>query len=114
MINRVIITGRLTATPELTKSENGTSATRFRIANNRDEKTADFYTVRAFNHNADFVTKYGRKGAEIAIDGKLRTFTNADGKTYTFILADNIQLFRDRKGEPGQQTEPAESEELPW
>ena len=56
MLNRITMTGRLVADPELRRTQSGVSVTSFRIANDRDygkgeEKETDFFDVVAsFKH----------------------------------------------------------------
>ena len=52
MLNRITMTGRLDADPELRRTQSGVSVTSFRIANDRDygkgeEKETDFFDVVA-------------------------------------------------------------------
>ena len=53
MLNRITMTGRLVADPELRRTQSGVSVTSFRIANDRDygkgeEKETDFFDVVAW------------------------------------------------------------------
>ena len=63
MFNIVILSGRLTADPELKKTPNGTSVTTFSIAVSRryrsgEETQADFINLVAWRQTAEFITKY--------------------------------------------------------
>lgn len=75
MANRIVITGRLVADPELRQTQSGISVASFRIAVSRrfskEEKT-DFFDVEAWRSAAEFVSKYFAKGKLIEIDGSLQ------------------------------------------
>lgn len=111
--NRVILGGRLSADPELKTTPSGVSVCQFDVAVNRKEKPkdgqqpkADFFTVVAWRQQAEFVTRYFRKGSSISITGTLqnRSWTTQNGeKRYkTEIVAQEID-FVDSKGESQSQ-----------
>ena len=92
-MNKVIISGNLTKTPELgyTTGEKSNAYTRFSVACTRRFKNAnggydtDFPSVIAWGAQAEFVTKYFHKGDRIEIVGELRTgsYTKDGVKIYT-------------------------------
>lgn len=99
--NKVILGGRLTQDPELRQSTNGIPVTTFSIAVNRrtsksSEQQADFFNVTAWRAQAEFVTRFFRKGSSIAIVGTIqnRSWTDNNGqKRYaTDIIADEIHF----------------------
>ena len=72
MFNLVVLTGRLTADPELRYTANNTPVTSFSIAVSRrykagEEAQADFINIVAWRQTAEFVTKYFQKGSMIGI-----------------------------------------------
>lgn len=79
MLNSIIIMGRLTADPELRSTSSGLSVSSFTVAVDRnyvrtgEEKKTDFINVVAWRQQADFVSKYFRKGSMIAVQGSLQT-----------------------------------------
>ncbi|MBQ9946595.1 MAG: single-stranded DNA-binding protein [Clostridia bacterium] len=79
MLNSIIIMGRLTADPELRTTSSGLSVTTFNVAVDRnfaragEERKTDFFTVVAWRSQADFVSRYFRKGSMIAVQGSLQT-----------------------------------------
>lgn len=88
MLNRITMTGRLVADPELRRTQSGVSVTSFRIANDRDygkgeEKETDFFDVVAWRSTAEFICKYFTKGRMISVDGRLQTRGWKDGKATT-------------------------------
>lgn len=127
MINRVVLVGRLTKSPELRKTQNGTNVCKFTLAVNRrvtgqGQPDADFISCVAWNKTADLMLQYLNKGSLIGIEGRLQTgrFTNNNGETiYTCdVMVDSLQ-FLDPKKSDGQSDnqEPREmtsSEGYPW
>lgn len=90
-MNKVVLVGRLTAKPELVKSEKN-SYTKFALAVKRDYANADgsretdFINIIAWGKNAETIAKYLDKGNLIALDGRIQTgsYDNKDGnKVYT-------------------------------
>lgn len=76
-MNKVILTGRLCADPEVNTYGETTVAT-YRLAVDRKFKKegqteADFLTCKVFGKAADFVFKYLHKGIKIAIEGRIQT-----------------------------------------
>ena len=71
MLNRITMTGRLVADPELRRTQSGVAVTSFRIANDRDfsskegEKETDFFDVVAWRSAAEFICKYFTKGRDV-------------------------------------------------
>lgn len=63
MFNLVVLTGRLTADPELKTTSNGTSVVSFSIAVDRryrsgEERQTDFINIVAWRSSAEFISKY--------------------------------------------------------
>jgi single-strand DNA-binding protein len=106
--NKVILGGRLTADPELKQTTSGTSVCSFSVAVNRryqkdaESQQTDFINVVAWRQQAEFVTRYFRKGSSICVVGNIQTrsWTDNQGqKRYaTDVVADEIS-FVDSKGE---------------
>lgn len=71
MINKVIMTGRFTADPELKQTASGTSVTSFTLAQNKPDGKADFFNFTAWKGTAEFICKYFRKGDGIEVEGRL-------------------------------------------
>ena len=120
MINRVVLVGRLTKSPELRKTQNGTSVCKFTLAVNRrvtgqGQPDADFICCVAWNKTADLMLQYLSKGSLIGIEGRLQTgrFTNNNGETiYTCdVMVDSLQ-FLDQKKSDGQSNENQEPREM--
>ena len=100
-MNRVCLVGRLTAKPELRYTGSNTAYTRFTVAVNRNFKNkegnydADFLPCVAFRSQADFISKYFKKGSLIGIEGRVQTrnYDAQDGtKRYvTEVVVENIE-----------------------
>lgn len=73
-MNFVILTGRLTKTPELKKTATGSTVLSFSLAVDRGDKarTTDFIRCEAWGKTADFIAKYFDKGSPVEINGALR------------------------------------------
>lgn len=102
MLNVVAIMGRLVADPELRTTPAGHSVCSFRIACDRSyvqqgqQRQADFIDIVAWRQQADFVSKYFRKGSVIAVDGSLQTRNyqdkNGNNRTAVEVVANNISF----------------------
>jgi single-strand DNA-binding protein len=119
LINRVVLTGRLTHDPQLRTTTTGKNVCDFQIAVGKRIKPtdgspdADFFRVIAWGATAEYVTNYLTKGRLVGVDGRLqhRKYTANDGtnREVVEIVADNVQSLdrpRDDSGSPGEQ-EPA-------
>lgn len=116
MFNLVVLTGRLTADPELRTTQNGTSVTSFSIAVNRryrsgEEKQTDFINIVAWRATAEFITKYFKKGNLIGIKGSIRTrkYQDKDGNNRVAfeVVAYNVQFVESKRDSAPVQDEPA-------
>ena len=113
MLNVIALQGRLVADPTLRQTTAGKSVATFRIACDRNRKgpdgqtQADFIDVVVWEHTAEFVCRYFRKGNMIAVEGRLQTrnFTDKNGvnKTAVEVVANNVAFCGPR---PQAQQEP--------
>lgn len=78
-INNTVIMGRICNDPELRTTQSNKSVTSFCVAVDRrfqsqgEEKKTDFIDCVAWNNNADFISKWFKKGSMIAITGEIQT-----------------------------------------
>lgn len=87
-MNKVILMGRLTRDPEMRQTPTGVAVARLTIAVNRRFKNssggydADFISCVAWRTTAEFICRYFRKGAMIAVSGSIQTrsWDGQDGK----------------------------------
>ena len=104
-MNKVILTGRLTADPVLRQTPSGVSSCRFTVAvdrrfadKNTGERQADFITCVAWRQTAEFVSRYFNKGKMIALEGSLRSGSytdknHSDVTHYTTeVYVDNVEF----------------------
>lgn len=104
-MNKVILTGRLTADPELRQTQSGISSCRFTVAVDRryadkttGERQADFISCTAWRQTAEFVSRYFNKGKMIAVEGTLRNNNYKDRQHpdvmhYTMdVLVENVEF----------------------
>lgn len=106
MLNLFVMTGRITADPELKTTPNGVSTTSFSIANQRNykntenERETDFYNVVAWRGTAEHICKHFKKGSLITLEGHLQTrkYTDKNGNNRTaFELIADTAHFADSK-----------------
>ena len=117
MFNLVVLTGRLTADPELKTTASGISVTTFSIAVNRryragDETETDFINIVAWRQSAEFVAKYFKKGNLIGIEGSIQTRRyqdkNGNNRTAFEVVANNVQFVESKRdSSPADNSEPA-------
>lgn len=111
MLNRVVVTGRLTADPQFRTTQSGVSVTTFTLAVNRSftnaqgKQDVDFINCVTFRKQAENVNNYLSKGSLAGVDGRLqsRSYENNEGKRIfvTEIVADSVQ-FLEPKGNNNQ------------
>lgn len=116
MINRVILTGRLTKDPELRKTKTGMSVCNFLLAVDRpkqkgqDKVVTDWISCQAWRQSADYICRYAKKGALLAVDGRIQTnsYDNAAGQKVhsTEIVCERVEIQRQAstQGSGKQQT----------
>lgn len=118
MFNLVVLTGRLTADPELKTTPNGISVTSFSIAVGRryragEEAQTDFINIVAWRQTAEFITKYFKKGSMIGIEGSIQTrrYTDKNGNNRTAfeVVANNVQFVESKRDNVGGASDAAES-----
>ncbi len=115
-MNKVILIGRLCADVETKSTASGKMIANYRLAVDRfskqeGEPSADFLNCVAFENNAEFASRYLRKGTKVAIEGKIRTrdYTNKDGqKIYVTEIVVDRHEFCESKNTAGASYSPAE------
>ncbi len=106
-MNKVILMGRLTRDPEVRYTQtNNTLVASFSLAVNRrftregDTQTADFINISAWAKTGEFVSKYFKKGQQVAVVGRIQTRSWEDQqgqKRYaTDVVAEEV-YFADSK-----------------
>ena len=115
-INRVVLTGNLTADPELRALPSGTSVCKLRIATNTRKKSAEgnwedkpnYFDVTVWGAQGENAARYLSKGRGVAIDGRLewREWEEKDSggaptgnkRQAIDIVADNVQFLGGGEG----------------
>ena len=145
-LNQILLIGRAGTDPQMRYTPSGTAVTDFRLAVNNPSRGQDgewkdnteWFTVTAWDKQAESVNQYLAKGRRVFVEGRLstNTFTGNDGKQRTSL---EIRAFRvifldrpegqgddfsasapsrsasrsaDNGGDPAGSTE--DVEELPW
>ena len=110
-MNKVILMGRLTRDPEVRYTQtSNTLVASFSLAVNRrfarqgEERQADFINIVAWNKTGEFVSKYFKKGQQVAEIGRLqtRTWDDEQGQKHyvTEVIAEET-YFADTKRDGG-------------
>ena len=106
-MNKVILKGRLTATPEIKTTATDIFVTDFSVAVNRrfNKEVTDFINCQAWRSTAEFITKYFEKGQEILVVGELHNDKwEKDGETrYTSRVSVDEVYFCGSKAENKSQ-----------
>lgn len=118
-LNRVTLIGRLTKDPELKTLGSGTTVCKISIANNRSytsngdkKEEVSFFNCSAWGKRAEVLAQYVRKGAQLAISGRLqqRTWEGQDGKKMSAveIMIEDFQFLSksQREGDNHHEPEP--------
>ncbi len=109
MLNKAILMGRLTADPELRKTQNDTSVTTFTLAVNRsfsrsgEQAQTDFIDIVAWRSTAEFAAKWFTKGMQVAVSGRIQTRSWEDKqgqkRKSVEVVADEVFFADSKKGD---------------
>ena len=128
-MNKVILMGRLTRDPEVRYTQtSNTLVASFSLAINRrfakqgEERQTDFINIVAWNKTGEFVSKYFKKGQQVAVVGRLQTRTWDDDKGQKHYITEVIAeeaYFADsnkteNKSSVDEQFEITNSDDLPF
>ena len=115
MINRTVLTGRLTDDIDLRYTQSGSAVGNFRLAVNRrftnqnGEREADFINCVVWKKTAENLANFTHKGTLIGIDGRIqtRTYDDKDGKKVyiTEVVVEQFALLEPRQDNQVQQTQ---------
>lgn len=112
-MNIVILSGRLTADPDIRMGTNDTKIARYILAVERRvkknaERKSDFITCVCLGKNAEFAEKYLKKGTKVNVRGEWQTgnYTNKNGeKVYSNDCLVAEHEFAERKNQSPQTQE---------
>ncbi|MGP4073795.1 single-stranded DNA-binding protein [Piscibacillus sp. B03] len=109
MLNRAVLTGRLTADPDLRYTSSGIAVANFTVAVNRPfqnqqgNREADFINCVIWRKQAENLANYMKKGSMVGVDGRIQTrsFDGQDGKRVfiTEIVAESVQFLENKSSE---------------
>ena len=108
-MNKIILAGNLTKSPELRRTQNGKARVTTGIAVNRrySQNEVDFFNVVAWEKTAEFIAKYFEKGSRIIIEGRLQNnnYKDSNGTMHysVDVIVENVE-FGGGKGS-GKQAE---------
>ena len=115
MLNRIVVTGRLTRDPELRRTLNEMAVASFTLAvddgfkDQQGNPTTTFIDVTVFDKQADNVAKFCRKGRLVGVDGRIhqRRFERKDGTKGSVIevIANQVTFLepKDKEEEAADQ-----------
>lgn len=106
MINRAVLTGRLTRDPELRYTTGGTAVVSFTLAvdrqfrNQNGERDDDFISCVIWRKAAENFSNFTHKGSRVGVDGRIQTRNYEDNngnRVYvTEVVVDNFALLDSR------------------
>lgn len=122
-LNKVQMTGRLGADPEMRNTPQGHAVTTFRVASNRTWRTAEgepqedteWFRVVAWNRLAEICHQWLAKGSRVYVEGRMQTrqWQDQEGQTryLSEVVANDIIILDARRevqpGEPEPRAEVA-------
>lgn len=113
-LNKIIVMGRIVNDIDLKKTQSGVEVCSFKVACDRDFKSADgkkecdFIPVVAWRNTAVVVSRFMSKGRMVAVDGKLQsrqwTDKNNNKRTEWEIQAENVYFADSKQSNSGGQS----------
>ena len=125
-VNRVTLSGRLAADPELKYLPSGTAVANLRLASNRTYTSngerrdeALFVDVEVYGKAGEAVAQHKAKGEFLLVDGRLRLNTwERDGQRHSrpLVVADQVSFGPNTKGVAGATpaVEGEDKDDLPF
>lgn len=111
-MNKVMLTGRMTADPELKYTQSNIPVTQFNLAVERikgNEKGVDYVPIVAWRKYAETICKYLRKGSKILVVGNLiqEVYERQDNSTVSAIkvLLETVEFLDNRSQNNKQDDE---------
>jgi single-strand DNA-binding protein len=117
-LNKVMLTGRLGADPEMRYTPQGTAVTTFRVASNRSWNSSDgtahddteWFRVVAWEKLGEICNQYLQKGTRVYVEGRLQTRKWQDKDTgqdryLTEVVAQDMIILSSRNDRPGGSPE---------
>ncbi len=113
-LNKVQVTGRLGANPEMRYTAQGSAVTNFRVASNRTWKDRDgnphedteWFRVVAWDKLGEICNEYLTRGTHVYVEGRLQTrkWTDSEGndRYTTEVVAQDMIILSSKNGARGQ------------
>lgn len=106
-MNRVLLVGRITKDPEIRYTQAGIPSVSFTLAVDRNgmrdangNRQADFINCVAWRGQADFISRFVKKGYLLSIDGRIQTrnYQGQDGQMryVTEVVLDSVENLQPR------------------
>lgn len=117
MVNNVVLVGRITKDPEMRYLSNGAASVSFSLAVDRNytsqsgERQADFINCVAWRSQAEFMTRYIKKGYMMSVVGRIQTrqYQDQQGQTryVTEVVCEQVSSLqpRDPNSQPAQSVQ---------
>lgn len=105
-MNVITLSGNLCQDTEIRYSVSGKAILSNTIAVRKDKKIdgnyeSDFIKIVAFEHNAEFLNKYAKKGDKIIVTGKMRAdrYQDKEGnyKVDNYVIVDKLEILSSKK-----------------
>lgn len=106
MINRAVLTGRLTRDPEVRYTQSGAAVATFTLAvdrqftNQQGQREADFINCVIWRKSAENFANFTHKGSLVGIEGRIQTrnYENQQGQRVyvTEVVVENFALLESR------------------
>lgn len=122
MLNHITLAGRLTADPELRRTQSGIAVASFNLAVDQDYKNqngdrgVDFIPIVAWRNTAEFAEKYFEKGQMAIVSGRLtsRHYEDKNGNKRTaYEVVANSIYFAGSKQKSESDAAPQTFSDLP-
>lgn len=121
MINRVVLTGRLTRDPELKYTQSGNAVCSFTLAvdrqfrNQNGDREADFINCVIWRKSAENFSNFTHKGSMVGIDGRIqvRNYENQQGQRVyvTEVIVDNFALLESHNSQGNGYNQPQNNQQ---
>lgn len=121
MINRAVLTGRLTRDPELKYTQSGNAVCSFTLAvdrqfrNQNGDREADFINCVIWRKSAENFSNFTHKGSMVGIDGRIqvRNYENQQGQRVcvTEVIVDNFALLESRNSQGNGYNQPQNNQQ---
>ena len=113
-LNVAVVVGRITHDLDLRYTPSNVAVLSFTVACGRSyvkagtERQTDFIDVVAWRSTAEFISKYFKKGSQIAVQGSIQTrsYTDSQGnkRKAVEIVADNVHFVDSKASQQNNQT----------